>query len=171
MNYCTRCQPPDYKVECALVEGDWYTCPTCGGHGWTPTGDDTAWFFKPHDSRYGRDTARIAALTPEPDGMWRVTLFDPRGPVYHTVDKAETIMHSVSGYKYSPSAGKLLDHWSKQDTWRQGVDMLTWIAYVNLLTFVGKSDELYEIWSLPLDEKLAAARRLKQAHAPNDELW
>lgn len=133
-NLCDRCNG---SGEVTDLLGELTACYDCGGHGWTPAGDDDNLFFFRPAATGRRWTMRIYHVMRDLDEphRWRVTTYTPHGPAGHVV--VDNPMVEVRGCLYSPSSRKLLDYWATKPTWREGLDELEFFVYFSALAKIG----------------------------------
>jgi hypothetical protein len=161
---CTRCNGS--KFVRSIIENRDFRCPGCGGHGRLPVGG-VHWFKRDH----GDGNPRIASLTMEPDGRWRVTFFTPRGPLSHSIEKATAIMDDLSGFVHDPAAANELDRWSLTAEWREGVAHLTWRALEDVLVPILGWSVVSQLRSFPISERVREGFILKRALCPKAAIW
>lgn len=146
-----------------LIENEPFTCPHCGGHKKQPVAG-VHWFKQ-------FSTERIASLTQEPDGQWRVTTYLPDGPEGHQIEGSYYIMKELRHYTEYPSAAKLLDAWTRTETWANGIDKMTWLALEWTLREYVNYDLIASLWQMPIQERVREAFLLKRIFCPHESIW
>ena len=163
---CTRCDGAGYKEN--KIDGEFYPCACCGGHGETPVSGDP-WFYR---SREGKQGPQIAHIHPGDDGHFIIDFWDERGPRGKSVEPAKTAFYALRHFKHSPNGTpKLLDYWSNRPAWQEGLKQLEVVALFNLLSVGGFWREACEAHGRNLDETLANLKALKAAHMPNEYIF
>jgi len=171
---CPRCNATG-QVPSPIEPEKSYACHNCGGFGSYPTEPGHYWFIK-QAGPGNRLTARIACLEVfDNDLNGRLTIFSPTGPVTHYTGQVNTgywpLIAEVSGYRHAQTAARILDHWSHQPAWEDGMKWMTWLAYWNLLHPLGASDQLLALGRLPWQDRMRGAARLKAKLAPDEDLF
>ncbi len=160
---CERCSGEGYQKN--PLDGEFYSCPSCGGHGETPVSGDT-WFYRPREGKRGPEIAHIHQDT---DGRFIIDYWDERGPRGKSIEPAETAYYELRYFKHSPKVvPKLLDYWSTRPTWHEGLKQLEVVALFNLLSSGNFWKEACEAHGRNLDETLANLQTLKAKHMPDE---
>jgi hypothetical protein len=100
----------------------------------------------------------------------KITYWDPRGPLDHLdvpPERAEALLLR-KGYEPANWAGDLLEEWSKQPAWQEGLKEALYLAYWYFFKNLNRADlgrRMNEVSDL--DEALALARQLKAEHLPH----
>lgn len=163
---CHNCK--GRRVVASRIEGE-MRCPTCGGHGRLPVDGHVYWFYRPMGfwgdghPKYGEQRIACVQNNRFEDGSdpscWRVTIYAPCGPLGHTIENRP--FAEVRHYYYSPTAARLIDHWSRRPTWESGMRQSNWVDAENALRRAGFNwTTLEHLWPLPLTMRLDAARYL-----------
>lgn len=141
-----QCEQCDGSGEAAgLLPGVTYTCSGCGGHAVRPAGGrGTAAFYR---SDGGGRNQQIALLHRGQDdaGLWRVSIFDQKGPRTHEERPAGRIMDALRGFQRADAAANLLDYWSTRPAWRLGLQQMEYTAYCNLFYYHQQAETVHRM--------------------------
>lgn len=163
LSVCPHCNGS--KTIESIISGESYRCSDCGGYGFIPV-SGTFWFYQ--DGEHPR-----IVMIQEVDDKWRVSIFDQDRPLSHYSNDAAHIFGEVKGYQLAQMrAPVILDLWSMQSRWDNGIKKAVLMATINLFSFHGKYELLYSIYEIDdLDKQLIIACQLRKEHFPNEAIW
>jgi len=115
----------------------------------------------------------VGTASRQPDGKWRLTTWRPDGPSGHQVLTDEQLKRELRTYWTEwPTAGLILDQWSKMPKWERGLKQIQFLQAWNTLSYLGRYDLGHKLDAIKtLDEALALAPELiRQAWAEAQEV-
>jgi hypothetical protein len=116
------------------------------------------------------DEERIATVQYLSPTQAKITYWDVRGPLDHvdlSPERAEAQLLR-SGYEPANWAGHLLEEWTRQPAWEDGLKEASYLAYWYFFKGQNRPDLCRRMNDMDdIDVALALARRLKAEHLPH----
>jgi hypothetical protein len=113
---------------------------------------------------------RVATLQYLSSTQAKITYWDRRGPLDHIdlpVERAESQLLR-NGYEPANWAGELLEEWSKQPAWDDGLKEAIYLAYWYLFRSMNRPDLCRQMSEVEdVDIAITLARQLKARHLPD----